>query len=126
MIAISFCFFPGCFGSDTSPRVALDGKVTAPGHTNLNGKLSFTPIGGGPACGASVTAGEFEISKERGPVPGEYRVIFTLAGNKMDDGIEGDGSDEFQPMKFTIPEDGGNLLLKFSVNPTYGKEPDKQ
>ena len=65
----------GC-GNSGPTRAPIRGKVTVAGQPLAAGRILFTPISPnqGPATSAVVTAGEYEIPEEDGPVVGANRV----------------------------------------------------
>jgi hypothetical protein len=70
----------GCSGNPTDelPREAVGGKVTMDGQPLPAGTIVFKPEGNQAEAVASATGqienGEFSIPRERGPVPGNYKV----------------------------------------------------
>jgi hypothetical protein len=70
----------GCSGApaDDLPREAIAGKVTMDGQPLPAGTILFSPAGKQADAVASATGpienGEFSIPRERGPVPGDYKV----------------------------------------------------
>ena len=70
----------GCGGepTDNLPRVAIAGSVTMDGQPLPAGTILFFPEGKSDEAAASATGqiekGEFAIPRERGPVPGNYKV----------------------------------------------------
>ena len=71
LLAIGGLVLSGCGGSDGLDRVSINGTVTAGGSPLDSGALSFIPVLGGPATGAAITAGTYEITADRGPTVGE-------------------------------------------------------
>jgi hypothetical protein len=66
----------GCGDSDEFNRVAVHGVVTLNGAPIKTGRVNFIPKKGthGPASGSEISAGNFVIHRNRGPVPGKYLV----------------------------------------------------
>jgi hypothetical protein len=65
----------GC--GDAGPaRAPIHGKVTVGGRPLAAGRILFTPVAPnqGPATSAVITAGEYKIPKDEGPVVGNNRV----------------------------------------------------
>ena len=65
----------GC-GSSGPTRAPIRGKITVGGQPLAAGRILFTPVAPnqGPATSAVITAGEYEIPEEEGPVVGANRV----------------------------------------------------
>jgi hypothetical protein len=65
----------GC-GNAGPVRAPIRGKVTVGGQPLAAGRILFTPIAPnqGPATSAVITAGEYKIPKDEGPVVGNNRV----------------------------------------------------
>lgn len=65
----------GC-GSSGPARAPIHGKVTVGGQPLAAGRILFTPVAPnqGPATSAVITAGEYTIPKNEGPVVGSNRV----------------------------------------------------
>jgi hypothetical protein len=69
----------GCGGGDGLPREPIAGRVTLDGEPLDLGNIQFMaadpaagPITGG---GATITGGRYEIGREKGLIPGSYRVM---------------------------------------------------
>ena len=110
----------GCGGSeDDLGRVAVSGTVSVDGSPLATGTLSFVPKGDGPACGAGVVDGVFEITHDKGPIPGEYDVRLTIQLAKLiRKPAESTTAPSYKPQQVTIPEDGGKLELQFRSKTT--------
>jgi hypothetical protein len=81
---------PGCAGSeDDLPREAVSGTVTLDGKPLADGSIQFTPAtnAGGTAVGGGSTIenGRFSIAREKGLVPGSYKVAISAADQKKRD-----------------------------------------
>ena len=68
----------GC-GGGAIERASVKGTVTFDGDPVKDGMLELIPTGGteGPSTGDVIKDGKFDIPKDRGPVPGKYRVQIT-------------------------------------------------
>ena len=66
----------GCGGGDGLERVAVSGSVTINGEPVPNGVVRFKPAAGteGPMANTMITDGQYDISSDQGPVPGNYDV----------------------------------------------------
>lgn len=72
---VIFVAIAGC--SESGPlRAPIHGKVTVAGQPLAAGRILFTPVAPnqGPATSAVITAGEYKIPKDEGPVIGSNRV----------------------------------------------------
>ena len=74
----------GCSGQ----RGGVAGKVTLDGAALETGSISFLPIEGteSPTAGAVITNGAYEIPRDKGPMPGIFRVEIRAqrkTGNKI-------------------------------------------
>ncbi len=56
---------------------AVAGTVTVDGKPLKSGGITFFPVGEGSTSGGQIIDGAFELSAERGPSPGKYRVEIT-------------------------------------------------
>lgn len=74
LLLISMALWLGC-GGDSSGRYAITGTVTLDGAPIDKGNISFQPMEGAKtSSGAMVNAGSFSIPKNKGLLPGKYRV----------------------------------------------------
>jgi hypothetical protein len=74
--AASLCIVGmGC--SDAPLRLPVTGEVRLDGAPLETGALLMTPTKSGPVAGCDIQGGRFEMSEDRGPGPGEYRVEIT-------------------------------------------------
>ncbi len=76
LIAVCVCLFlvagVGCRSGKTRTRVS--GTVTAAGQPVKAGRITFRPVGGGPAFTDTISAGRYGI-RRRSPLPaGRYDV----------------------------------------------------
>lgn len=55
-------------------RQGVSGSVTLDGKPIAKGTILFTPLAGGPSAGGDIVAGRYELTEERGPGLGKYRV----------------------------------------------------
>ncbi len=62
----------GC--GDPTGRQRVTGTVTVDGSPLPEARISLRPLARGPRTGGIVENGEFQISKQKGPLPGEYAV----------------------------------------------------
>jgi hypothetical protein len=65
----------GC--SEGSQRLPVSGQVRLDGEPLTSGTILMTPVKTGPVAGCDIKDGLYEMPKERGPGPGEYRVEIT-------------------------------------------------
>jgi hypothetical protein len=88
--AVAGLVAPGCSGSgDDLPREAISGNVTLDGKALASGTIQFTPSGGDKsgvtvAGGSPITNGRYSIEREKGLVPGTYKVAVNAAGASPD------------------------------------------
>ena len=72
----------GC-GTESGPeRFEVSGSVTVDGKPLASGIISMVPEGEGPATGAEVTDGRFQLTRERGPSRGPHSVRVTSQPQK--------------------------------------------
>src|SRR4051794_9647239 len=77
---------PGCSGTDDGlPREAVSGNVTLDGKPLANGAIQFTPSGGDKSgvsvgAGSPIANGRYSIERDKGLVPGSYKVTVNAAG----------------------------------------------
>jgi hypothetical protein len=76
MLAIAVAINAAGCGSSGPVRAPIRGKITVGGQPLAAGRILFTPVAPnqGPATSAVVTAGEYVIPEEEGPVVGTNRV----------------------------------------------------
>jgi hypothetical protein len=75
----------GCGSGDGLNRQAISGIVTLDGWPLEGGAILLEPTsfesGKSTAVGATIRRGEFTLARDRGPIPGRYRVrIYASAG----------------------------------------------
>jgi hypothetical protein len=75
----------GCGSDDGLDRQAISGIVTVDGQPLEGGAILLEPTafesGTGTAVGATIRRGEFTVARDRGPIPGRYRVrIYASSG----------------------------------------------
>src|SRR5262245_45868279 len=77
LVVAALACAPGC-GANDGPQ-AVSGSVTYRGKPLAHGTVTFLTTSGapGPAAGALVTEGRFEVPAERGLGPGTYRVAIS-------------------------------------------------
>ena len=63
---------PGC--AEENGRQAVAGTVTYGGAPLADGTILFRPLGDGRTAGTKVEQGEFHIPRDKGLLPGNYRV----------------------------------------------------
>lgn len=112
----------GCSGQDRRfARVAVHGEVFLDDRPLPNGSLSFVPQSSGPASGASVVDGSFQIERQRGPTLGQYWVRITAEVSKPSAHealrVETDPPAEIPPLSVAITADGEALSLHFRTAP---------
>ena len=63
-------------GADDLPREPISGTVSYDGKPLANGTIQFQPASAaeGMAAGGMVVDGRFDVPREEGPVPGNYKV----------------------------------------------------
>jgi hypothetical protein len=75
IVALAIAVLAGC--GDSGPiRAPIQGKVIIGGQPLAKGRILFVPDApnAGPVASAAITAGEYKIPKEEGPVAGKNRV----------------------------------------------------
>lgn len=72
----------GCGKAD--PRVGVSGSVTLGGAPLDQGIIEFHGAATeGPAGGAAIVAGSYEVPKTHGLLPGSYRVVVVSSGEQI-------------------------------------------
>ena len=74
---VALVLFEGC--RDEGTRVPVSGTVTQNGQPIREGKITFAPAQGtsGPAAGASIENGRYQIPASEGPGTGDYVISVT-------------------------------------------------
>jgi hypothetical protein len=117
VIVIAQCillsFMVGCGGA-SSQRAVVNGSVKFDGQPVETGMIALLPIEGtvGPSSGAEIKKGQYNIPKDRGPIPGKYRIEITAtrsAGTIEVKGVEGatgglSGSGTVNQIEMFIPD----------------------
>ena len=98
----------GC-GSDEVPnRRAISGIVTFDGQPLESGAILLEPTsfeaGTGTAVGATIRRGEFTLPRDRGPIPGRYRVRIYAGSGVQAPPREGQSDKTRRPMVEGVPE----------------------
>lgn len=74
----------GCGGGDGLDRQPITGQVVFDGQPLKDAEILFFPTSAtgkdAVATGAQITNGAYAISRENGPIPGNYKVQITAAG----------------------------------------------
>ncbi|MEZ6092337.1 MAG: hypothetical protein R3C05_30910 [Pirellulaceae bacterium] len=116
VLAASF----GCGGAnDGLQRIPISGTIMIDDQLLTDGALSLTPQASGPACGASVRDGKFDIPKDRGPVAGVYHARVTMNADKSMVSAQSPASSpmQYESIAITIADDSGPLQLRFVGKP---------
>jgi hypothetical protein len=95
----------GCGADDGLHRRAISGAITFDGLPLGDGAILLEPTTNrsGTAVGATIRRGEFEISRDQGPVPGSYRVrIYATSGTQAPPG-KGQTDRTRRPMVELLP-----------------------
>jgi hypothetical protein len=103
----------GCSGGDGLDRQSVTGQVVFDGQPLKDGEILFFPTSNGKdaiATGAHITNGNYSISKQEGPIPGNYKVQITAAGGAQappanSDAMPGTGpihAKELIPAKYNV------------------------
>jgi hypothetical protein len=99
LLALALAVFTGC--SDGPQRMPVKGTVSLDGQPLATGSLLMTPLKKGPVAGCDIKNGRFEMSGERGPGPGEYRVEITAyrpTGKKLYDSDFNASTETLEPI----------------------------
>jgi hypothetical protein len=84
-LLLAVCAESGCSRSESAwQRVTVTGTVTYKGDAVGDGSISLRPVSGtrGPAAGAAIRNGSFEIPQEQGPTTGMYQAkLLVVAGD---------------------------------------------
>ncbi|MFM7316796.1 MAG: hypothetical protein ACKO85_02685 [Isosphaeraceae bacterium] len=78
-----FMALAGCGGGDGLDRQPVTGQVVLDGQPLKDAEILFFPTSNGKdaiATGAHISNGAYTISRENGPIPGNYKVQITAAG----------------------------------------------
>jgi hypothetical protein len=98
----------GC-GSDQGPnRRAISGIVTLDGQPLESGAILLEPTsfeaGTGTTVGATIRRGEFTVQRDRGPIPGRYRVRIYASSGVQAPPREGQSDKTRRPMVERLPD----------------------
>ncbi|WP_435018194.1 hypothetical protein TA3x_000140 [Tundrisphaera sp. TA3] len=87
----------GCGGpADEYPREPISGTVTLDGQPLASGLITFEPTAGQPTqAGGMISAGEFSVPQDQGPVPGAYSV--SIFAGSPDPGLAASAKDAGPP-----------------------------
>lgn len=72
----------GCAAESGPERFEVSGTVTVDGRPLASGIISMVPEGDGPATGAEIADGRFQLTRERGPSRGPHNVRVTSQPQK--------------------------------------------
>jgi hypothetical protein len=126
----------GCSRVDFSNRQAISGSVTLDGQPLDDGAILLElarAYESGTAVGATIRRGSFTIPRDRGPIPGTYRVrIYSSAGVQAPPAT-GQTEQTRRPMVERLPEvyntksemqvdvtDGGSNHFRFDLHAAGG------
>ena len=107
LLAVPLAVGSGCGGGGAEGREAVSGTVTLNGAPLSDANIEFVPMSADASsfAGASIVEGEYEISASKGLVPGEYKVMVSMAGSAPEpplDEIPGDPA-AYPPAPELIP-----------------------
>jgi hypothetical protein len=106
-IGLSASLGGGC-GGDSLGRLAISGTVKVDGAPLEKGTISFQPTEGArTSSGAVIAAGNFSVPRDKGLVPGKYRVAINAAapGTRAAPAPDAAPGDAPPPPKELIPPD---------------------
>jgi hypothetical protein len=100
------CILAGCGSGDGLGRQAISGVVNLDGRPLNDGTILLEPETNqsGTAVGATIRRGEFVVPKDRGPVPGSYRVRIYASAGKQDPPARGQTEHSRRPMAELLPD----------------------
>lgn len=110
-LALLFASASGC-SVEVDGHYPLSGKVNFGGAPLASGQISFQPASenASSSSAAQVVDGKYEISADKGLVPGEYSVVLrvTEGTGKKIQAIDADGQPyEYEETVSYVPEDWG-------------------
>jgi hypothetical protein len=124
----------GCGPVDFSNRQAISGSVTLDGQPLDDGAILLEPPSlyeAGTAVGATIRGGSFTIPRDRGPMPGTYRVRIYSSSGVQAPPAAGQTEHTLRPMVERLPEvyntksemrvdvtDGGSNRFRFDLHAT--------
>lgn len=97
LVAVLLAVVTGCGGGGVDGRLAVSGSVTMNGAPLNDATIEFVPTQPGVSSfgGASIFDGEYRIAARRGLMPGQYKVMISMAGSAPEpkaEAIPGDSS----------------------------------
>lgn len=103
----SVAFVAGCDATDPNGRVAVEGEILVDGRPLKAGAIALEPLGDGTttSVGARIRSGSFAISRDKGPMPGVYRVRIYASSGVQAPPPKGASDRVPRPMIERIPED---------------------
>jgi hypothetical protein len=126
----------GCGPVDSSGRQAISGSVTLDGQPLGDGAILLEPpepYESGTAVGATIRRGSFAIPRDRGPMPGTYRVRIYSSSGVQAPPADGQTDRTRRPMVERLPEvyntkselrvdvtDGGSNRFRFDLHAAGG------
>ena len=77
-VVLGSAIFGGCGKTE---RLGIQGAVSLDGKPLEKGNITFRPLAGtaSPSAGAQIVDGKFSIARERGLLPGKFRVEITAS-----------------------------------------------
>ncbi len=109
---MGFCaILYGCAAEEeVVPRQDVSGTVTFLGEPLKVGSIEFRPQAGGPgasSAGAPILDGAFQVARDKGPIPGKYKVLIVShdgsqpsAGEFVEPGTRAKPPRELIPAKY--------------------------
>jgi hypothetical protein len=104
ILLASLLCFPGCGGGE--PFQPMSGRVLVDDQPLAKGVITFFPNGAGTTVGGQIIDGGFNLERESGATPGNYRVeivAFRPSGKKefdIDEQAEVDVEVQYLPKKY--------------------------
>jgi hypothetical protein len=121
-IAILCCLAIGPLGcGKADPRVGVSGSVTLGGIPLDQGIVEFHGAAAeGPAGGAAIVAGRYEVPRAHGLLPGTYRVVVLSSGEQISGpGVPDPFATEPPAGK---PKAPGLIRFRDRIPPEFGSE----
>lgn len=115
-LGASLVVLPGC--AEENDRLTVRGTVTFEGQSLADGNVLFRPLGAGQTAGAKIEQGKFQVHRDKGLLPGKYRVEIKAMRNIGELYIDSaSGQQEQDREQFIPPKYNTKSELAIEVTP---------
>jgi hypothetical protein len=102
MVLATLLATAGC--GPATPNQRVFGRVTLDGAPIAKGIISLAPLEKGPSAAAEIVDGRYDIGRDKGPLPGQYKVSISAQTGTGRQEKDPDSGETWEVMHEAIPE----------------------